>query len=115
MRSYICIALLLIAQAAAQAPAPAPLTLYQRPQNGDCVSQVRNGALNYFPAQLRISGSGSNPENQTTVSMSWRLLKNPKEGLQSFLECNLSTLIQVGIGLPFLAGDSSSGLQCHIL
>ena len=62
-----CFALSVHGQSAAAPASSASVpTLYQRPNNSDCVASA-SSSTNYFPLQFQIAGSSSSEEERVNV------------------------------------------------
>ncbi|DBA71969.1 hypothetical protein WJX79_005778 [Trebouxia sp. C0005] len=63
-----CVGVALAQTAGAPAPVAATPTLYQRPNNSDCVTTT-SSVTNYFPLQFQIAGSSTGTTQQAQVNV----------------------------------------------
>ena len=98
-----CVGVVLAQTAGAPAPVAATPTLYQRPNNSDCVTTT-SSVTNFFPLQFQIAGSSTSTTQQAQVNVRFAL-----PGVTSVL---LHTNYNHFSSLP--AGDSRTRLHSTI-
>jgi len=67
-----CVGVALAQTAGAPAPVAATPTLYQRPNNSDCVTTT-SSVTNFFPLQFQIAGSSTGTPQQAQVNVRFAL------------------------------------------
>lgn len=98
-----CVGVALAQTAGAPAPVAATPTLYQRPNNSDCVTTT-SSVTNYFPLQFQIAGSSTGTTQQAQVNVRFAL-----SGVRSVL-----LLTHYNHDWLLLAGDSRTRFHSTI-
>jgi len=98
-----CVGVVLAQTAGAPAPVAATPTLYQRPNNSDCVTTT-SSVTNYFPLQFQIAGSSTGTTQQAQVNVRFAL--SGVRSVQLYIDYNHCS------SLP--AGDSRTRFHCTI-